>query len=271
MSDATIREIRRYPVKSLQGELVDHVRLSPAGIEGDRLYALRDAATGKVLSAKAPKIASLLLSCRARTDLSGVVVSVVGADFDVSDPGLLTAFGDLLGREVLLATTADSTDVYESYWPPVEDTVLSDMSIDLPIATTAGGATFADVAALQVLAVESVDHLRALNPSLVVNLERFRPSLALETGQSGFVEKAWVDRAAMLGSARVQFGAESPRCVMTTVAQVDLPRQPEVLQTIAQHNRVVYGGFGKFACLGIYADVVDDGVVAVGDPLTFAT
>ena len=59
----------------------------------------------------------------------------------------------------------------------------------------------------------------------------------------------------------------SPRCVMTTVAQGDLPRDLEVLRTLARHNRIETPGLGNFACLGIYAEVVRPGRVAVGDPL----
>jgi uncharacterized protein len=272
MTAPILSEIRRYPVKSMQGELVDRAALTSRGIGGDRVYALRDAETGKVLSAKNPRIASALLSCRAVTTGEGVVVTVgqSGAEFGVADPRLTTELSELLGRSVCVDASARTGDVYESYWPVVEDTVLSDVEIDLPIASLPGGASFADVAPLQILAEESVDHLRTLNPALQLSMDRFRPSLAFRTTETGFVEKHWTNRAASLGGSRLSFGAESPRCVMTTVAQLDLPHQVEVLKTIARHNRVDYGGFGKFACLGVYADVAEPGEIAVGDPLLFA-
>jgi uncharacterized protein len=66
-SVGTIVEIRRYPVKSMQGESVTSVALTELGISGDRRYGIRDLESGKILSAKAPKVASALLSCCART------------------------------------------------------------------------------------------------------------------------------------------------------------------------------------------------------------
>ena len=67
-------------------------------------------------------------------------------------------------------------------------------------------------------------------------------------------------------SDRTLTGA-SPRCVMTTKAQKDLPRDLDVLKTLARKNRIEQEGFGTFACLGIYAEVTSPGPIAVGDTL----
>jgi len=40
-----------------------------------------------------------------------------------------------------------------------------------------------------------------------------------------------------------------------------------VLQTLARENPVTMEGFGDFACLGLYAEVLEPGPVAVGDAL----
>jgi hypothetical protein len=61
----TIRAVWRYPVKSMLGEELDAVDLSEGGVVGDRAYALRDRETGKVASAKHPKLWPNLLACRA--------------------------------------------------------------------------------------------------------------------------------------------------------------------------------------------------------------
>jgi uncharacterized protein YcbX len=52
----TIRALWRFPVKSMLGEQLEAVDLSEGGIVGDRAYALRDRETGKVASAKHPKL-----------------------------------------------------------------------------------------------------------------------------------------------------------------------------------------------------------------------
>jgi uncharacterized protein len=52
---------------------------------------------------------------------------------------------------------------------------------------------------------------------------------------------------------------------MTTLAQGDLPRDPDTLRTIAKHNRVEIPGLGMWACAGAYADVTGSGQLAVGE------
>jgi uncharacterized protein YcbX len=59
--------------------------------------------------------------------------------------------------------------------------------------------------------------------------------------------------------------APTARCVMTTLSQGGLPRDPEVLKTLARVGRRQVGRLGQFACAGSYADVVKPGVVKVGD------
>lgn len=269
----TISEIRRYPVKSMQGELLERASLGPLGIAGDRSFALRDLASGKILSAKTPKVGPLLLSCAARQMADGaVVVTVADIDREIGDPALDGALGDLLGRAVRVERATGADEVYESYWPELDDMALSDVTTDLPIAMSTAKGTFTDLAALHLLSTGSVAHLQSLGHDLELSMDRFRPSIVIETPPGdGFVEKTWVERVALLGSARLAFGAESPRCIMTTLDQLDLPRQPEVLQTIARNNRVDFGGFGNFACLGIYAEVAKAGVIAIGDELRWET
>src|SRR3954447_21687593 len=50
-----VAAIWRYPVKSMLGEQVDAAEVTGRGVLGDRAYALVDAETGKVASAKDPR------------------------------------------------------------------------------------------------------------------------------------------------------------------------------------------------------------------------
>jgi hypothetical protein len=49
------------------------------------------------------------------------------------------------------------------------------------------------------------------------------------------------------------------RCVMATLPQFDLPRDPGILRTAAQHNN---------AAVGVYADVIRGGKIRHGDLVT---
>ena len=68
------------------------------------------------------------------------------------------------------------------------------------------------------------------------------------------------------GAAEIVIGEPTPRCIMTTLAQEDLDRQPVVLQTIARQNRRS-NDLGSFACLGAYATVARPGMVRAGDEI----
>ena len=61
----TVQALWRFPVKSMLGEELDASDLSEGGVVGDRAYAIRDRETGKVASAKHPKLWPDLLACRA--------------------------------------------------------------------------------------------------------------------------------------------------------------------------------------------------------------
>jgi uncharacterized protein len=88
---------------------------------------------------------------------------------------------------------------------------------------------------------------------------RFRPNIVVSTGldQQRFVENEWIDRTVAIGDeVRLRISEPCPRCVMTTLAQSDLPRDPGILRTAAQHNQ---------ANVGVYADVLAGGVIRRGD------
>jgi uncharacterized protein len=55
----------RFPVKSMGGEQVDAADLTAHGLVGDRAFALIDAVTGKVVSAKSVRLFPGVLDCRA--------------------------------------------------------------------------------------------------------------------------------------------------------------------------------------------------------------
>jgi hypothetical protein len=52
---ARVAEVWRHPVKSMQGERIDSSSVDERGLAFDRAYALMDAVTGKVASAKRPR------------------------------------------------------------------------------------------------------------------------------------------------------------------------------------------------------------------------
>jgi len=259
-------------VKSFAGERIDHADVDAAGIPGDRRYALRSLESGKILSAKRPRIGTRLLEIGARLDpaTGTVTVDLGGRTVSTAEPAAVeAALGEHLGEAVRLESTVADDDAYESYWPAMDGLALSDVTIDFPIALATEKASFVDLAALQMVTTASLEELATRSPGSEVTVERFRPSLVIDTGPAtGFVENGWAGRNARLGGAEIVFTVASPRCVMTTLAQHALPRDLAILRTLADHNRIEMEGLGNYACLGIYAEVTTPGPVAVGDALT---
>jgi hypothetical protein len=270
----TVASIHRFPVKSMQGESLAEVELVADGIVGDRTWALRDIETGKLASAKRPRPWAGLLECGAAGAGDDVVISLPsGEDFSVHDPGLPVALEAVLGRTVAIEESERAQQgTYDSEWPEIEGVDLSG-DLELPTNITGEGTSFIDVGILHVLTTTSVQTLAAADPELELDLRRFRPSIVLETpGLDGFPENdAWAGATVRLGSGgdavEIQIGVPTPRCIMTTLAQGDLPRQLGILQTLARINRRS-SELGSFACLGAYATVTHPGVVRAGDEVT---
>src|SRR5699024_3093141 len=91
-----------------------------------------------------------------------------------------------------------------------------------------------------------------------IEARRFRPNLVIETPDvEGFVEDEWIGKTIAIGQeVQLKIVQQTKRCVMTTLEQGDLPKDPNVLRTLAQKNE------GYF---GVYAEIVATGNVLIGD------
>lgn len=270
----TVAAIHRYPVKSMQGEVLTDVEVGPDGIPGDRTWALRDIETGKVVSAKRPRPWGAALECTATGVDDDVRIELpTGERFGISDGGLSVALEALFGRTVALERWSPGRQpTYDSEWPEVEGVDLAG-DLSLPTNLSGEGAGFVDLGVLHVLTTTSMRTLAEADPELVVDVRRFRPTILVDTGDAdGFPENDdWADATLRFGEGdgalEVSIGVPAPRCIMTTLAQGDLPRQPSLLRTLAGLNRHDSGA-GTFACLGAYATVARPGVLRAGDVVT---
>jgi uncharacterized protein YcbX len=122
--------------------------------------------------------------------------------------------------------------------------------------------TFFDIAVVHLLTTATIDHLRALYPRGRFEVRRFRPNIVVSAGgeEAGFAENDWIGRTVAIGGdVRLAVTEPCPRCVMITLGQGDLPKDPGILRTAAQHNAVN---------VGVYASVVSHGTIRRGDPVT---
>src|SRR5689334_12693713 len=117
----SVADLFRFPVKSMQGERVEHLVLSDSGAVGDRLYGVIDVATGKVLSGK--RTAALLEAQAALDERTGAVTVTLpdGTAVTAGDPAADDALSAWLDREVRLQGPADTALAYELLMDPVDD------------------------------------------------------------------------------------------------------------------------------------------------------
>ena len=110
-----LASLHRYPVKSMMGEELNSARVTPKGLFGDRVYALCDAETHKVVSAKNPRKWPKLFNYRAtfvsppETGVSLPAVRVTLPDGKLAFSGSADFGGVLsgaLGRPVTLLSAA---------------------------------------------------------------------------------------------------------------------------------------------------------------------
>jgi uncharacterized protein YcbX len=91
-------------------------------------------------------------------------------------------------------------------------------------------------------------------------------NLTIETEEVGLVENPWMGKVLSIGGrAKVALAVPAPRCVMTTLAQYDLPKDPSVLKALGRHNRRPVGPLGELPCAGAYGVVHAQGEVRSGD------
>jgi uncharacterized protein len=137
------------------------------------------------------------------------------------------------------------------------DAAMSEV-LGVPVALQgAGPVQHVDDSPVHLLTTSSIAWLRVRLPDAKIDERRFRPNVVLEAPGTGPIEQGWIGRTLALGDARLRITHPTERCVMTTLAQADLPADPRVLKRLGQDAG---------ACFGVYAEVVQPGRVAVGDP-----
>ena len=247
LSALPIVELWRYPVKSMQGEQLTRAKVGPAGLEGDRRWAVFDRATGLTLTAR--RVPELLLA-RARLAGNGEGETISAPEIELPDGRITTddeVLSAWLGRDVELrdATAGAGAPTYEI---ALDDDGAPGDHEDW-VSWEGPSWSFHDSTKTQLSLVSTAtmgDWDR----------RRFRANVIL-AADVAFVEDGWVGHRLSVGAAAVTVTKPIDRCVMVTRPQRGgIERDLEVLRTITRER----GG-----TLAIGALVDEPGHVAVGD------
>lgn len=277
-----IREIWRYPVKSMGGERIDACSIGTNGIPGDRAWALRDEEAGEIRGAKKLPI---LMRCTSRflsepkpgESPPAEIVLPDGGRLRTEEPDVSAKLTELVGRRVTLCPLrpAEDRDHYRRGLPDNPDMLeelrgifgrepdepLPDLSVfpDEIMEFTSPLGTYFDAFPLHFVTTATLAEMARLAPASNFDRRRFRPNFVVETTDaagSGFVENGWSGRGLRIGSACIRPLVPTVRCSMITQPVGDLPKDPGVLRAVVRDA-------GQN--LGSYAATVEAGSVREGD------
>lgn len=296
MSSETVGSVAglwRFPVKSMKGEPIEQAELTARGLVGDRAYALIDVDTGKVVSAKSVKLFPRILDCRAafveppksNGELPPVRITLPDGSTVTSDSGdAAQMLSSYFGRNVRLAQAAPDDFTIDQYHPDIENIdpaghrdIVVEQKLGSAFFAEAGLASpvpvgaFFDLFPLSVVTNSTLDRLNEIRPESRFDPRRFRMNVIVDATDLGFVENSWVGHTITVGEAvRLHVALPDPRCVMTTLAQDELPKDNDILRTLTQHNRIQVGDAGRFPCVGVYAVVEATGTIQTGDKVALS-
>lgn len=265
-----LAQLWRYPVKSMLGERLPAAGVGPAGVAGDRRLALRHRDTGRVASAKHPRLWRDLLMFRAAGAAPDPVRITLpdGRALSSVDPDVDDVLSRVLDVPVTLIDRPPAGAVLDRADP---DAVLAaGIAADVPVDANPLGAaapgTFFDFAPVHLVTTATLARVAAELPGGTVDVARYRPNLVLDVDADGFAENDWVGRELRVGAELVlRVLAPTPRCAVPTLAHGSLPRQTGALRVAARLNRVApLPELGPQPCVGAYAQVVRGGRVAQG-------
>ncbi len=268
----------RYPVKSMLGEELNSSQVAERGLLGDRAYAFIDPINGKIVSAKNPAKWSKMFECSASftaPPVNGEKLPQVrmtlpdGRSVSSDQADLNRIVSSAFGRDVELASSAPHAPSLEEYWPDIDGLAYRETVTDEGIASGAPAGTFFDFSAIHFVTTATLNRLRDSYPQGRFEIQRFRPNFVIEpaSGEKGFPENKWEGRTLLIGgNLRLKVIRPCVRCVMTTLAQGTLPKDPGILRTIAQQNKPMIAAHGAaLPSVGAYASVISGGMARVGD------
>lgn len=278
-----VKELWRYPVKSMQGARMAESLIEKTGMLGDRNWCLRDDSIGELSSVrKLPK----LLHFKAAYDDEPSPGAVPHVSIELPDGRLIHS-----ADENVHAILSDAIGRPVSLWPLQPKTNLKHYRLKVPAGAAAMKKQFAtkelpdfssvtwrlmmelaifaaplgryhDVYPLHLLTTSSLEKLKQLEPEGDFRVERFRPNVVIETDENSvaFEEFNWVDGTLHIGEVVLQVVSRTVRCSMPAQPQVALKKDAKVIRTLEAHTQ---------RHLGVNISVVTPGIIRAGDMVRF--
>jgi hypothetical protein len=228
----TIRQLARYPVKSMSGEGLSSAALTLQGVPEDRRYAFVQTASWSSFPWLTARELPELLRYKPAMENAGsgeaavTVTTPAGEKWPVQSEELRRELEARSGRSLFLLH-----DGRGSY----------------------------DAAPISLISRQTIARI-AGESGTEENPWRFRPNLLVDLREEGaFEELKWVGRILRVGdSARVAITKADQRCMMITLDPESAKASPAILRCVVQQHQ---------QCAGVYGTVITPGETSLGDPV----
>jgi uncharacterized protein YcbX len=252
---ASVSHLRSSPVKGLNQTERASLTLVPEGIAEDRRFVIVDA--GKALyGANLPELAGSTAEWDADNDVLAIHFSdgeTVADTVRTGEQTLALAYG---GRKVPGA-------IVDGPWAEAIS-ARARKPLKLIQAAVGVGAP----GPITLLGDTSIDRLAGVlgvTPA-ALTMRRFKMNIEL-AGTEAYEEDAWRGRDLRIGEVLVRVGGQVPRCVLMTRNPDTAQRDYDVLRAILADRTPMASGEPP---MGVYATVVEPGVVRAGDVVELA-
>ncbi|MCA9919569.1 MAG: MOSC domain-containing protein [Anaerolineales bacterium] len=229
-----VKELYRFPVKSMRGESLPEAQGAWHGLDGDRRYAfVRSDNQSGFPWLTGRQIPQMLQYTPRYTQPDDVAESPV----EVETPD---------GRILPIHSTELNQELAEAYGKPVNLIKIGRGAFDSQV--------------ISVMSTTTVAELGQMIGTPVTPL-RFRQNIIIEPfDEQPFVEERWLDSSLVFGSQpdglRIRLNRRIQRCVMINIDPETSEKETAVLKTVAQSRE---------NCAGVHSSTERPGMIRVGD------
>lgn len=232
MTEILVKSLWRYPVKSMQGEECSSLTIEHRGIQGDRLFAIRNL-QGKFGSGK---------NTRRFRHIDGLLMFRAFYQEDV--PVIEFPNGNVVGGDE----------------PHIHDELSQILNQTVTLAKENKISHFDD-SPIHLVSSAALQWLKTALPDSQINLNRFRANLLLDVAGNTPVEHQWIGKQIQIGNqVRLKITKLAERCIMTSSRQLNLPEDPQIFDYIINESQMMFG---------VYAQVANSGTVNIGERVNF--
>lgn len=279
MSRIKVVGLSVFPVKSMQGEPHQEVRVTERGLEHDRRFMLIDPEGRFITQRECARLAT----CQAHISShnpncllinygdEGMNVGLGGVKlWNEGDRIPVTVWSDTVEATAIawadLRLSGESVNASLSRWldRPVRLVHIPDSSLRPSRGQREDAERvlngFADGFPFLITSVESLADLNdKIGDDSPIGMDRFRANIVVSGCSEAFEEEAW--REFRIGGITFYGMKRCGRCIITTTDQKTGERMgKEPLKTLARYRR-----FGKDACFGMNLNHRGTGIIRVGD------